>query len=297
MDELALNLFNPERWQTIGSICLSFSVTVFLLDLLISIIKVKNFTHNSSGKVDITALWNSIFTNPLPGVFLIAVVLFGITSAQGFSEYYRIVADTWHDSELWALEEPIFVFLKSSIIDVPIFWDNVYTLLWQYILLGFSVLYRQKYYNILAIFSISFVLSFFLTRWIAIYYPTAGPFFHKPNFFDLTGTVSATIKESLLLYMKGEIQQNGWIPGTMGMPSLHVGLTFLTAWFLALNLKWTLWFSIPWLVLTWLSTVMLGWHYILDGVGGILVSILAVIISRYILSVLRFSQQPITTVS
>jgi membrane-associated phospholipid phosphatase len=32
----------------------------------------------------------------------------------------------------------------------------------------------------------------------------------------------------------------------------------------------------PWICLTWLSTIMLGWHYALDGEGGILVAMIAV---------------------
>ena len=73
----------------------------------------------------------------------------------------------------------------------------------------------------------------------------------------------------LLLYMNGEFTQNGFIPGTMGMPSLHIGLAAMATWVLACHTRWTLWFTAPWLCLIWLSTIMLGWHYILDGLGGV----------------------------
>lgn len=79
--------------------------------------------------------------------------------------------------------------------------------------------------------------------------------------------------------MKGGVIQNGLIPGTMAMPSLHIGLTAITAWFLYPRFGWTGWISAFWLTLIWLSTVFLGWHYILDGLGGILVSVISIFLS------------------
>ena len=57
--------------------------------------------------------------------------------------------------------------------------------------------------------------------------------------------------------------------------------------FLAINVGWVLWVSMPWICLIWLSTIMLGWHYALDGVGGIVVVLVAVLVARGILTVMR----------
>src|SRR5690606_27982935 len=65
--------------------------------------------------------------------------------------------------------------------------------------------------------------------------------------------------------------QNGLLPGTQGMPSLHVGLAWIAMVTLAREWRWTLWPTVPWFCLNWASTVFLGWHYALDGVGGIAV--------------------------
>ena len=119
------------------------------------------------------------------------------------------------------------------------------------------------------------VWSFVLTRVIAIYFPSQGPAFFRPSMFDLSGTTSGEVQRVLALYMAGQVPQNGMLPGTMAMPSLHVGMPFLATWLLARSLPRTLWVTLPWFVLNWASTVFLGWHYALDGVGGIAIAFIA----------------------
>ena len=158
-------------------------------------------------------------------------------------------------------------------------------------MLVFCTLYRRQRLYDLATVTIATVLCYFLTRWLAIQYPTAGPAFFQPELFDLSDTVSGSVQRWLSQYMQGKVPQNGFIPGTMGMPSLHIGITVMAAWFLARNVGWTLWISIPWICLTWLSTVMLGWHYVLDGIGGIIVALIAVISTRGIISIMSFLKE------
>jgi hypothetical protein len=283
---LAIDLFNPLRWCGIGGVVLLFVLVSFLLDIFDSFHELKNFKDPESGHINITELWKKVFTNPLSGVILIAIMTFGLTSAQNLSEFYRVNVISWHDADLWALEAPLFYFLKGSLIDIPICWDRVYFAYWVYIMLVYCALYRMGKLHDLAVISIATVFCYFLTRWAALQYPTAGPAFYQPSLFDLSGTISGVSQKWLVLYMKGDLPQNGFIPGTMGMPSLHIGITLMAAWFLVKNVRWTIWASVPWICLTWLSTIMLGWHYALDGVGGILVAVIAVLTARGILKVI-----------
>ncbi len=285
--DLALDPLNWPRWQCIGIIVFLFLLVSLLLDLFISLKELKNFKDNETGNIRVFALWKKVFTNPLSGIVLIGIMTFGITSAQDLSEYYRVNAKTWYDADLWALEASLFYLLKGSFIDVPRFWDSVYFAYWPYIMLVYCTLYRLKKLHDLAIIAIAAVLCYFLTRWVAIQYPTAGPAFYKPELFDLSGTVSGAVQKWLVLYMQGGVPQNGLIPGTMGMPSLHIGITVMAAWFLARHVRWTLWLSVSWICLIWQSTVMLGWHYVLDGVGGIVVAVVAMAASRGILTIMR----------
>jgi len=250
--------------------------------------EIKNFTDQESGNIKISALWRKVYTNPLNGLVLMVVMTFGITSAQDLSEYYRVHVIIWHDADLWALEAPFFYLLKGSLIDVPKFWDGVYFAFWPYLMVVYCTLYRLRRFHDLAIVTIATVVCYFMTRWVAIQYATAGPAFYQPDLFNLSGTVSGTVQKWLVLYMQGEVPQNGFIPGTMGMPSLHIGITIMAAWFLARHVRWTLWISVPWIWLTWLSTVMLGWHYVLDGPGGIIVALIAVLATRRMLMIIGF---------
>jgi len=49
--------------------------------------------------------------------------------------------------------------------------------------------------------------------------------------------------------------------------------------FLAINVGWVLWVSMPWICLICLSTIMLGWHYALDGIGVISIALISVIVT------------------
>ena len=287
LGEFALDILSMGRWSRIVGMACIFALMSFLLDCIASIIEAKNFMDNGSGKIKVRALWKNVYTNPLCGIILIIVMTFGITSAQSLSNYYRVIATTWYDANLWDLEAPIFYLLKKSFIDVAVFWDRIYFAYWLYIFFVYCVLYRLRRFNDLSTIAISTILCFFFTRLIAIHYPTAGPAFIYPSMFDISGTISEEVQKWLVKYMRGEVSQDGFIPGTMAMPSLHVGVTAMAAWFLSKNVERTLWFSIPWICLTWLSTIMLGWHYLLDGVGGIAVAFAAVMIARGMLSMMR----------
>jgi hypothetical protein len=287
--DLGVDKFNYARWLGIGTIVLLFFLTSFLVDLVDSLLKVKRFVNQETRNVNVAELWRETYTNPLAGMVVVFIMAIGVANAQDLSEVYRNSVSHWHDAELWQLESGCFKVLKGSLLDYPSFWDGVYFSLWGFIMLVYSIIYKAGKFHHFGVFSISTVVSFFITRWSALKYATAGPVFYQPEFFDISGTVSSKTQEMLLLYMSGGLVQNGFIPGTMGMPSLHVGLAIMAVWFLACHARWTLWFSVPWLCLIWLSTIMLGWHYILDGLGGVAVAAVSMTIVHGLLQVMRGS--------
>ncbi|HZX30112.1 MAG TPA: phosphatase PAP2 family protein [Rhodocyclaceae bacterium] len=213
---------------------------------------------------------------PLPGAAIVLLAFYGITSSGDLAEIYRTHASHWHDALLWHLEYPLHAALAGSWLDWPRFWDGIYFQMWTFVLVVAAHAYSTEGSRRCAVLGLSILLAFYLTRAINLAFPTAGPAFFQPTAFALDGTVSKAVQDLLRAYMAGRLPANGIYPATMALPSLHVGLTAIAVWFLAERRPWSLCFSLPWLLMMWLSTVVLGWHYFLDGLAGLLVAAVAV---------------------
>ncbi|MCU1691035.1 MAG: beta-carotene 15,15-monooxygenase [Frankiales bacterium] len=110
----------------------------------------------------------------------------------------------------------------------------------------------------------------------ASYYliPTLGPVYARPGLFsDLPVTGVTTLQETLL-QNRVEVLTDPWatdvIHGIGAFASLHVGIV-LTAALVASRMGLAAWIRVSmwvYLVLTVLSTVYFGWHYLLDDVAG-----------------------------
>lgn len=222
--------------------------------------------------------------DPIPGLAAVAVASYGIAGAQSLSEVYRASPRHWLDPMLWSIERPLFAFLRGFDAPSAEFWDFVYFALWPLVLACAAVLYRQRRIGAFHTLLLSVVLSFYLTRLFALVLPTAGPAFHMPSAFaHLHGSLSAAVQESLLEYMQGRVGQNGLIPGTMAMPSLHVALITMVAVVLFRQWRATVVLTAPSVALTWIATVVLGWHYAVDGVGGVIVALGSLAIASWII--------------
>lgn len=283
----SVELFNLETKATVMLFPFMFLASLGAVSLIESIWRIREFVEDETGQVNLHAIRHStIFKiNPITGVAVSALMGYGIIGCANLAEIYRATATLWHDDSLWRIEEPLFSALLGSWVDVPAVWDRVYFLIWPFLFMAMALIFKVGRQQIIVQLALAVVIAFYFTRCINLLLPTAGPAFYQTELFSLGGTISERAQEGLRLYMDGRIPQNGLIPGTMAMPSLHVGLTAIAVWFLAREWRWTLWLTVPWLLLIWLSTIMLGWHYALDGVGGILVVWIAILVARAILHV------------
>lgn len=248
--------------------------------LLRSISLAPHFTDPATRHVSIVRLWRHLHVDIRTGVLAFVLAAYGITGAQSLSEIYRTHAGVWHDSSLWAIEEPLFRWLSENPAPLLAAWDEIYKLMWSFVLCCAVILYSARRFAPFQDLLLACVLAFYFTRTFAILFPNAGPVFYRAEYFHLEGTVSAWAQGMLARYMAGEISQNGLIPGTMGMPSLHIALSGMAAYSLFREWRRSLWFTLPALLLVWCSTVILGWHYLLDGVGGLMVGALSILSAR-----------------
>lgn len=280
---LAIAWISMDRIQAMIWFAVLFVFFYAFTTIIESGVRAREFAADDSGQVDVYALWRAVLRNPLAGIMCAMLLAYGISASSSLAEIYRTSASVWYDEMLWKVEEPLFRALTGSWLDAPAVWDFIYLMIWPNLILAFALVFRTANTQRLILMTMAVVISFYLTRILNLILPTAGPAFYRPDLFHLVGTISSANQEMLRHYMAGEILQNGFIPGTMAMPSLHVGLAGMAAWFVAREKRpWTSWLLVPWLLLTWLSTVMLGWHYALDGPGGLVVAWASVVIARII---------------
>lgn len=223
------------------------------------------------GHVDVGHLWRQLRKPPAQGLLALMVAGYGISASSNLVEVYRRTSDSWWDQVLWRIEAPLFRLALESPLNHPVAWDWIYQSMWLGVIAALLVASMSASPSRFVCAMAAVVIAFHATRYVGIAFPNAGPVFHRPELFQLDGTASGPLGQMLVAFMKGEIDQSGLLPGTQGMPSLHVGLAWLAMLTLAREAPRTLWVTVPWFLLNWASTVFLGWHYALDGFGGILV--------------------------
>lgn len=117
--------------------------------------------------------------------------------------------------------------------------------------------------------------------------PTLGPAFYQPqSFYDLPENGASALQMSLFKGAFGfkENPQGENIFGIAGFASLHVSVVFTACLFLHYAGINRLVRSVAWTYLgfTILATLYLGWHYVADDVGGLLIGWLAVLIGAFV---------------
>lgn len=267
--DLSAGMLGARRLVLTSFFPLLFAISTLLVIVIASLARMRRFVDPGTQRLDVRALVRNVWVNPLPGAAMALATGYGITGCGNLIEIYRARATTFHDAALWRIEGRAIEALLASPLNAPMFWDRLYFSFWGFLFTSMAYLYWEGRRVAVIRFMLAAILSFYLTRIVALSYPTAGPVFFHPELFQLDGTLSAGAQAVLRLYMRGEVPQNGILPGTTAMPSLHVGLLALGVGLLGREHPRTLPWTLPFLCATWAATVFLGWHYALDGIGGI----------------------------
>ena len=199
----------------------------------------------------------------------------------------------WRDPFYWSIEGPLLMHLPRLSID-PAPWDRLYHSAWLLELLAaFALIVIGRGRRYLLEYCVSMIVLFYVGRILGMFNPVMGPAFHRPDVFAyLDGSLTSKAMEKVAQVMSQppetlERTSGILLGGVSAMPSLHIAMVALTAIWLGAAHRWTLFVTVPWVLLVWTSTVLLGWHYIVDGAAGLLLAVASAMVTHYALARVR----------
>ena len=118
---------------------------------------------------------------------------------------------------------------------------------------------------------ISFMLTWMIGMFVAYLFSSAGPLFTGD--YDPAIAPESVRKPAEILWVNYQARGALIGGGISAFPSMHVGIA---AWLaIVLRDRGFKWLGIVYLMGVFACSVILGWHYVLDGVAGIAVALLA----------------------
>lgn len=234
---------------------------------------------------------------PLILILLTAFVVLGTSNITLISLKLLGSITHWRDPYLWEVEGAAIMWLTQLPINVAA-WDSLYHSAWGIeMFAAFVLILVGRGARIVLYFCMSLILLFYLGRFLGLVNPVMGPAFFHPEYFGyLDGSVTDKAMQMVSSVMsqspESAIDRGGiLLGGVSAMPSLHVAMVAVTSYWLAVAKRWTMVVTVPWTLLVWASTVVLGWHYMLDGAGGILLGAACIWATRMLLA--RVAQEAI----
>ena len=225
---------------------------------------------------------------PLPMVLVTIYFLICTSNISYISLRLLEASPRWQDPVLWEIEGAWLIGIVQIAGHVG-FWETIYNSGWNAEMLAlFAVIVATRCPVRLAAFLVSFLLLFYLGRLAGLATPVMGPAFFAPEHFPhLEGSVTSWMMQKVAATMEAgsaAIQTGAMrLGGVAAMPSLHVGMVAVAGWWLTRSVPWTWPLVVVWVLAVWASTVLLGWHYALDGLGGLVTAALCIALSHPIL--------------
>lgn len=163
------------------------------------------------------------------------------------------------------------------------FWEFVYGMFPWFPLVSLMIALHFEGVRGGARLVLAMSIGLFITLAIVALYPTRGPLFVHPEWFDAKIVPSTVLRAQVLLI---SLEQYAADPpfrylfgGIAALPSFHVIAWVCSLWFWKPLPRWLIAIGLALVLLNWISTFALGWHYALDGVLGVPVALIAVAIA------------------
>lgn len=204
----------------------------------------------------------------------------------------------WRDPLFWQIEGPLLTRIAALPINTTA-WDRLYHSPWLIELCAaFALVVIGRGGRVVLHYCVTMILLFYIGRLLGMLNPVMGPAFYQPEVFaylngSLTGEIMQLVAKIMSTSPEDAAKAGGLLlGGVSAMPSLHVAMVAATAYWLGIAGRWTIAITVPWVLLVWASTVVLGWHYILDGAGGVMLAILCIALARVLLRAVTSTEQP-----
>lgn len=210
------------------------------------------------------------FVPILAGVAIIGTFLYSITFLKSM---ISAVVPFWADAPLAAIDRAMFinpaaiaVALQPSLPSLGLFYG-----LWHAVNLGgiLWVLHWRRDNKSQHI--VSFMLTWSIGMALAYIFSSAGPIF--TGRYDPSLAPGSVQKAAELLWTNYKADGALLGGGISAFPSMHVAIA---AWFaLVLRERGLLWLGIAYAFSVFACSVILGWHYVADGIAGAGVALVA----------------------
>ncbi len=165
------------------------------------------------------------------------------------------------------------------------FWDHVYSMFALFLLVSLMIVLYREGLRGGARYIAALGAGLLLTLLVSLACPSRGPLYEHPDWFaplygTKTGELAADLATSVQQYAARPAVRYP-VAGISAMPSFHV-LAWVVAWLLCWRPlpRWAAGLGLALLGLNWVSTVVLGWHYALDGLAAIALAISACWLAR-----------------
>ncbi|SFN18321.1 PAP2 superfamily protein [Formivibrio citricus] len=226
---------------------------------------------------------------PLVLIVLTAFALLGTSNITLISLKLLGPVTSWRDPYLWEIEKDVLLWLTRLPINVTA-WDTLYHGCWPIeFFAAFVLVLLGRGARLVLYYCVSMIVLFYIGRLLGVVNPVMGPAFFKPELFgyldhSITRQAMQLVSSVMAQPPEQAIEHGGvLLGGVSAMPSLHVAMVAVTSYWLAAAKRWTLVVTVPWVLLVWSATVVLGWHYILDGAGGIALGSVSVVATNALL--------------
>ncbi len=241
------------------------SVWYFLAPFVLFMLGVAYYAHDISPRL---AMFTRFYTLYFIFSFCLAVVLNGIQ----FSPLPTI--DLWlvKWDQVMGIDTPALIAWTAHHPKIKLLFEIFYTAVSVELMLLPALLALLQYKRHLNEYLLLLCVVTIIGSLIYYFFPTAAPVsvFDSPYFLKLE-QATVTKFQQIRHYIEPTTTQGGMV----AFPSFHVIWSVICAY--VLRKKWWLFVPIALINLgTIVATVMLGWHYLVDVIAGVIVAIIAI---------------------